>query len=220
MNDKEVNYEIKMMKRKDVILKVNAYKLFVIVPKTKTIDMHAYLMKHKKWILNRINQKGTFILGGYILYLGLKVPLEVVIVSERKNAKLQLVNEKFVLYSHSESDYTLKKIIDEWFKEETYHLIIERIQQFKEKISVDPQNIVIESLFYRWASCSNLGNMKFHPKCAMLPPHIIDYVVVHELCHLLYFDHSGNYWLQVEKIMPDYREKKTWLDEHGMRIIR
>ena len=67
----------------------------------------------------------------------------------------------------------------------------------------------------RWGSCSAQGNLNFHWKLILMPPAILDYVVVHELAHRIEMNHSPRFWTQVERILPDYRERRRWLKENG-----
>ena len=67
----------------------------------------------------------------------------------------------------------------------------------------------------RWGSCSFRGTLSFNWKLYLAPPSCLDYVVVHELCHLVHMDHSPAFWAEVERIMPDYRIWKKWLRENG-----
>jgi predicted metal-dependent hydrolase len=71
---------------------------------------------------------------------------------------------------------------------------------------------------YRWASCSKTHGLSFHWKCMMAPPRIIDYVVVHELCHIHHRNHSALFWNEVDKVMPDYDERKNWLRNNGANL--
>jgi predicted metal-dependent hydrolase len=67
----------------------------------------------------------------------------------------------------------------------------------------------------RWASCSPGGSLNFHWKCMMSPPTVLDYIVVHELAHLRYPNHTKAFWNEVDKVMPDYGERKEWLRING-----
>jgi predicted metal-dependent hydrolase len=80
---------------------------------------------------------------------------------------------------------------------------------------VGPKSVVVRELGYRWASCSPSGNLALHWKCMMGPLTIIDYIVVHELCHLHHKDHTDAFWNEVDKLMPSYSERKQWLRRHG-----
>jgi predicted metal-dependent hydrolase len=70
----------------------------------------------------------------------------------------------------------------------------------------------------RWGSCSGKGNLNFNCLLMRTPDEIIDYVVVHELCHLKEMNHSPRFWAEVEKIFPDYKERRKWLKDHGNEI--
>ena len=93
--------------------------------------------------------------------------------------------------------------------------IAQRIHYFAPKVGITPSSIDVRELGRRWASCSPNGSLAFHWKCMMAPPRIIDYIVVHELCHYHHLDHSDAFWNEVDKIMPDFRERKEWLRKNG-----
>ena len=67
----------------------------------------------------------------------------------------------------------------------------------------------------RWGSCSSKGTLSFNWRLMLAPPAVLDYVVVHELCHLTHMDHSPAFWQAVEALCPDYRQLRLWLKEHG-----
>ena len=77
------------------------------------------------------------------------------------------------------------------------------------------QNIEIKNQLTLWGSCNRKHNLKFDWKLAMLPMEIIEYIIVHELTHLKVMNHSGKFWNEMEKVMPEYRECRTWLEKHG-----
>ena len=90
-----------------------------------------------------------------------------------------------------------------------------RVAYFQTKMGVKPKSIKIMDLKHRWASCTASGNLNFHWKCMMAPLTIIDYIVVHELTHLIHSNHSAAFWNEVDKVMPDFQERKSWLRENG-----
>lgn len=93
--------------------------------------------------------------------------------------------------------------------------ISQRVAYYAPKVGVCPQAIDVRELGYRWASCSPSGNLAFHWKCMMAPQTIIDYIVVHELCHLHHLDHSDAFWNEVDKVLPSNAERRALLNKNG-----
>ena len=96
--------------------------------------------------------------------------------------------------------------------------IQQRVSYFAEKVGVKVGQVQIKDLGFRWASCSTKGDLQFHWKCMMAPLTVIDYIVVHELCHSHYRDHSLAFWNEIDKVMPLYRERKEWLRVRGAEL--
>jgi len=93
--------------------------------------------------------------------------------------------------------------------------ISQRVGYYAPKVGVTPRDIDIRELGNRWASYYPNGNLAFHWKCMLAPQTIIDYIVVHELCHFHHPDHTDALWNEVDKVLPAYRERKEWLRRHG-----
>ncbi len=98
-------------------------------------------------------------------------------------------------------------------------VISERAAHFAPEIGVDYGRITIRSQKTRWGSCSSKGNLNFNCLLMLAPPEVLDYVVVHELCHRKEMNHSGKFWAEVEKVLPDYRARRKWLKENGSLLI-
>ncbi len=81
------------------------------------------------------------------------------------------------------------------------------------------QRITIRDQKTRWGSCSARGTLSFNWRLMLAPPSVLDYVVVHELCHLTHMDHSAAFWQAVEAAYPDYRTARQWLKDHGHELI-
>ncbi|MCF7990492.1 MAG: M48 family metallopeptidase [Thiohalocapsa sp.] len=93
-----------------------------------------------------------------------------------------------------------------------------RVAYYAPKVGVEAAAVKVKDMGYRWASCGRSGVLNFHWKSMMAPARIIDYIAVHELCHLHHRDHSDAFWNEVDKVMPDYRERKDWLRRHGASL--
>jgi predicted metal-dependent hydrolase len=93
--------------------------------------------------------------------------------------------------------------------------IADRVCYYAPKVGVKPIRVDVRELGHRWASCSPSGKLAFHWKCMMVPQTIIDYIVVHELCHFHHADHTAAFWNEVDKVIPAYRDRKEWLRLRG-----
>ena len=104
-------------------------------------------------------------------------------------------------------------------REQARKVIPERVAYYAKIIGVDYGRITIRQQKTRWGSCSSKGNLNFNCLLMLMPPGILDYVVVHELCHRKEMNHSPGFWKEVEKILPDYKESRKWLKTKGSRYI-
>jgi predicted metal-dependent hydrolase len=91
----------------------------------------------------------------------------------------------------------------------------QRVKYYAPKVGVSAADVDVRELGNRWASCSSTGALAFHWKCMMAPQTIVDYIVVHELCHFHHRDHTDAFWNEVDKVMPDYLDRKEWLRKNG-----
>lgn len=94
-----------------------------------------------------------------------------------------------------------------------------RVEHFAEKLGLEYGRIAIRAQKSRWGSCSGKKNLNFNCLLVLCPESVRDYVVVHELCHLREMNHSERFWTLVESMLPEYREQRAWLKEHGGEII-
>lgn len=99
-------------------------------------------------------------------------------------------------------------------------LIPERVAYFSKLMNVTYGRITIRNQKTRWGSCSNKGNLNFNCLLMLAPPEVLDYVVVHELCHRKEMNHSKAFWMEVAKIIPDYKTHEKWLKEEGNLLMR
>ncbi|MBQ7614184.1 MAG: M48 family metallopeptidase [Butyrivibrio sp.] len=97
-------------------------------------------------------------------------------------------------------------------------IIPQRVRYYANLMGVEYGRITIRMQKSRWGSCSGKGNLNFNCLLMRTPDEIIDYVVVHELCHLKEMNHSPRFWAEVEKVIPDYKERRKWLKDHGNEI--
>ena len=108
----------------------------------------------------------------------------------------------------------IRELADEAVKK-----VPERVRYYAPIVGVNYGRITIRNQKTRWGSCSSKGNLNFNCLLMLAPPEVLDYVVVHELCHRKYMNHSKEFWAEVEKVLPDYREAEAWLKTEGRKLM-
>ncbi len=94
-----------------------------------------------------------------------------------------------------------------------------KVKHYADIMKVRYGRITIRNQKTRWGSCSGKGNLNFNCLLMLAPDEVVDYVVVHELCHLLEMNHSKAFWEHVEQVIPDYKRQRKWLKEHGEELM-
>ena len=103
--------------------------------------------------------------------------------------------------------------------DEAMSVIPDRVRYYAGKMGVTYGRITIRNQKTRWGSCSSKGNLNFNCLLMLAPPEVLDYVVVHELCHRKEMNHSPKFWQEVEKVIPDYRRWRQWLKDNGGQLL-
>ena len=156
--------------------------------------------------------------GDLLPYLGEKRELTV-IREERSRAKVKCLMGRMLLYVPYEADYEYKREqLEKWYRRQAQEIFAEKAEKFADILAVHFETIRIKDQRSRWGSCSGKRNLNFNWRLIMAPEPVCDYVIIHELCHLVHMDHSREFWLLVESICPDYRQYKNWLRENGKQL--
>lgn len=112
-------------------------------------------------------------------------------------------------------DYVRDPGLEAAYKKRARRQLEARTAYFAQQMGVTYNRIAIRSAKTRWGSCSAQGNLNFHWKLILMPPQVLDYVVVHELAHRKEMNHSPRFWAEVEAVLPDYRKRRKWLKDYG-----
>lgn len=190
-------------------------------------QVDAVVEKRRFWIykslaewrdLNATRVVREWVNGEGFLYLGSSYRLLLV---QEQDEPLKLKDGRFCLRRdivEAGGKDAAKRVFERFYAERGQDRIRKRIAYFAPKAGVVPTGLDVRDIGFRWATCSAQGLLSFHWKCMMAPPKIIDYIVVHELCHLRHRDHTDAFWNEVDKVMSDYRERKDWLRRYGASL--
>lgn len=185
---------------------------------SKQID--AFIKEKEGWIRSKKEiadklprfKPNEFVSGEEFLYLGELYPLAVV----DKQPEPLVLSEKFLISKSALPK--AKEVFINWYKNQAKRVITERTEMFAKENGFTYKRIRITNAKTRWGSCSSKGSLNFTWRLVMAPQQVIDYVVVHELIHLKVRNHSKEYWNKVIQIMPDYKERRTWLHDNGQLL--
>lgn len=173
-----------------------------------------YTKLAEKELLFQPTRPKEFVSGAGFHYLGRSYRLRLTNGSA-DHPPLRLHQGRFMLRRDA-LDQAQQYFID-WYIHHGQPWIERRVSLFSHRIGVEPASVEVRDLGYRWGSCGQENRLYFHWRAMCLPPRIIEYIVAHELVHLHEPHHNSAFWQRLERAMPDYKERKQWLAEHGGR---
>lgn len=185
----------------------------------------AFLDKKKTWIMRQIQRLSThevpesaYFSGTLIPYLGKALTLQ---LSYRaiKRPKVSLMGDDLIL----EGPVTMSRddrytAVYRWLRTRAVDILQDRVGVYAEKIGKSPKRVCVKSLRSKWGSCSSLGTINLRWNLIMAPLDVLDYVVIHELCHLYLPHHRPSFWALVATYCPDYLTAKAWLRDHAALV--
>lgn len=161
--------------------------------------------------------------GEVFFYLGREYVLQVIEGSPGKKA-IVTVNEHKILVTLPACKQgipqgpMIKEALTKWYRQMATLKIVERVTYYEIYFIEKHGPIIIKEQKKRWGSCTQNGTLRFNWKIIMAPEIIIDYLVVHEMCHLRYMNHAKEFWNLVEQILPDYKSRREWLRKNGVLL--
>lgn len=226
IDSKEVNVNITRKVRKTISMKISescdiiiSAPLFISDEKIKEIlkEKEIWIAHKLKQIENTIREKADFTKG--VMLLGKRYNIN---IHNVKYNSLKIIFDKsnFNIYipeslTNEDKLRSIKDLLVKWYKQQARRIFIERVNYYSRMLKVSPKRMAVKDQKSRWGSCSSKGNINLNYRLIMAPIEIIDYVVVHELCHLVHLNHSKEFWKLVEEILPDYIKCKEWLKING-----
>lgn len=231
-------YKVIRRKRKTIGIKITA-EGEVIVTSPFNISEETILniiKKKEKWIKSKLQllsqhksyKDRNFKSGEKLLYIGKELELEIRNLSSNKiglltdyslnNNLVRISDEKVLVYvddNKLNKGDIIRELIIKFYRIEAEKLLRERTSYYSKIIGVSLNKVTVKDQKTIWGSCSSKKNINYSYRLVMAPIDIIDYVVVHELCHLIHMDHSKEYWRSVELVLPDYKKRKLWLKNYG-----
>lgn len=212
----------------DKILRTNRRTLSLVISKDGSLIVHApkrvsmdyilsFIKEKEKWITKKQNEvtktkqeNRDLIELNALLFLGETYQVKQII----KNKEPEFA--KGVIYIPiMEDDSERKMYLKKWISKQTALITQKRIEYFSDLMQIDYTSLKIMKSVNRWGTCSSDGKISFNYKLSMLPPKLVDYIVIHELAHLIEFNHSKKFYKIIESIMPSWAVHRKRLKDYS-----
>ncbi|VYT65005.1 DUF45 domain-containing protein [Clostridium tertium] len=216
-----IHYKIIYKNKKNLSIKLNGDKEIIVYSPYGVSDeyIEKIIRKKENWIISNLNkiEKNNFNDESYIIYRGKKFLKK---VEEANIDKIVLNVDSITIRSKSlESNY-INDLIYKWYIEMANEIILARTKMLSYKNNLIPSRILIKSQKSRWGSCNSKREVRLNWRLILMPEEVMDYIIVHELCHLKHMNHSSYFWDLVNELQPDFKTSKRWLKENGLAILR
>ena len=215
-------YTLTRSKRKTIGLYIKGGILEIRAPlKCPQSEIDRLITEKENWITTKLakskkqtEQKQSFALnyGDTIIFRGENYPL-----IEKAGSRAGFDGESFYVPPKMDSDLIISACVKIYTRLAKIHLA-ERVEVFAKQMMVSPTAVKVNSAKGRWGSCSNRKSLNFSWRLIMADDDVIDYVVVHELAHIIEMNHSAKFWAIVENVLPDYMERKSRLRKLQKRL--
>lgn len=215
-----LDYDIKYSKRKTINISIDRNKnILVKAPQNVSEDKIERIIKSKGlWLFDKLNKKRNpgitntskeFVSGEGLLLLGNSYQLN--ILSEKFNGiKFE---DKF--YISSSTRHKAKDVFKRWYIDKAKEIFYPKVEQYARSLGVEINKVIIKQMRMSWGSCAPNGTITLNWKLVKAPQYVINYIIVHELAHLLELNHTPEFWNIVAVQVPNYKKAKTWLRNNG-----
>ena len=228
---------IRSNKRKSIALQVKQGVVIVRAPEyVKESYIQQLILQKSSWLEAKLliqnnqfkdqllNHQGiVFSDNGFIWFDGVRKKISVNFSAKNsvKNNEdfIQVtLSQRYKNMNEAHRQKVIKREIETWLKEQAVLLFSDKVNYFSGLLNLYPANIQVKQYKARWGSCNNQGLLSFNYLLLMTPDWVIDYVVVHELCHLKHLNHSRQFWSLVAEFFPRFQEAKSWLKSYQCHL--
>ena len=191
----------------------------LVAEKTAWIERKLAEAKRKqRGIAGQVERSSALADGSRIMVQGQHLPLRLI---ESDQMKVVQSSDRLEVYADADSladTDQLRALVEQWLYRRAVEELNFCVNVYKQRVGATPSRIQIKDYRARWGSCKPDGSIQLNWRLIHAPMHIMDYVVVHELCHLLEMNYSKHFWSEVERVEPQYKMKRQWLKDNGWQL--
>ena len=187
-------------------------------------DIKVLVKSKAKWIIKKFEEigksvdYGKIVSGSRLFYMGKSYYIEIE-KDDCENYKIEFIHSKFKIKTPQNVEQNrLNELIDEFYKNKAMEKITKLVEKYSDIMKLYPQKLYFKKFDTKWASCSASNKISFNPEVMKLSASLIKYVVIHELAHISYKNHSKDFWNLVKQYMSDYEKQEEILRGFEKRI--
>jgi predicted metal-dependent hydrolase len=221
-----IDYRLELMSRKTLAISVHPdLSVIVKAPSDSSLEeVNERVAKRAKWILNQKRRFEIFlpdvpprkyVSGESHRYLGRQYRLKVIEIDSSEEEQIKLSRQFLEVYTPDRSPSYVRELVETWYREQANKTFEERLAACYLKLSrenIPYPRISIRRMQASWGRCSAKGMISLNIKLIQVLKEYIDYVIIHELCHLKYLHHEPEFYYLLSRVMPDWKRKKDKLD--------
>ncbi len=213
---------------------VSLNKIEVVAPPAVTEQhLHKFVSDKQQWILasqskllSKMPAQPTpirYSAGSLIPFQGQHYPLTIAL-TQQKQVKVHFNNHFIIQQPDSLNDEqahdAIKTALTQWLKQQAKVQVHHYVSRHATTYQLKPRSIIIRQQKSRWGSCGIHNDININWLLIMAPPEVLEYVVVHELCHIKERNHSPAFWRLVAHHLPNYQQQRAWLKQHGLALMQ
>lgn len=218
---------VRSARRKTIAIKIQDGNVTVHLPNLMPLWLaKQFVMRKQQWIEDKLKNfqqrpaKRQFIESELQPFMGQQYPLHIIQEPQRQRLHVQFDQQKLVITAPANvTSIQIKQALTRWYRRQAESLLIKRVKLLAEQTGLQPHQVQIKSYKSRWGSCNLRGDIQLNWQLVQASQLVIDYVIIHELCHLQQHNHSKAFWDLVERFDPNYREHRNWLKHHGHQLV-
>ena len=240
LNNIEITYTLTKSRRKSLAIQIKPdMSVHVKAPYfVSQREIESYISRQADWIFKNIDRysqrleeqekargidmERQYISGETLLFLGKDYTLIVAEVNKKRpTVRINELGGEIILGLNSDKILSTttkakKAIIESWYRKQAKEYIHEKVAYFAQILDLEYGNVRIKDQKSLWGSCSAKGNLNFNWRIILAPEVVVDYLVIHELCHLRHMNHSADFWRLVESLQPKYKYNRKWLKDNTL----
>jgi predicted metal-dependent hydrolase len=211
-NGETISYLLEHRQRRTVGLKITAEGLVVHAPKRIfAFQLNQILQEKSGWIINKLQARAAnqvdavnWVNGENLLYLGQDIQLSIVKNPSNKAPAFD-ANTLTLATPATDNQTLIQRKVVQWYQKQAVLDFSRRLEILAAKLGVPTPSLTLSNAKSRWGSCNSRGEVRLNWRLLQAPPHIINYVICHELAHLKQMNHSAKFWAVVESLFPNYK---------------